>query len=102
MEAAMDLQTKRRMFNEALDGNRITLIKFIVTLIDRRNMGNGSATVLRIGEHVLIATAKHVIPADPNGRIWPMTREIRHEADGFPAYSKVGKHPAHDVAYLEV
>lgn len=98
----MDMQTKQRMFNAAIDGNRLTLIKFIVTLIDRRDMGNGSGTLVQIGEHLFIATAKHVIPSDPNGRIWPMTRNIRHEADGFPAYKRVGKHPSYDLGYLEV
>jgi len=99
----MDIRTKQRIFSESVNANRGTLIKYIQTLVDRQDgMTNGSGTIFKIGDHLLIATARHVIPNNPTGRIWPLTREVRHDRGGFPGYVSLGRHPEYDVGYLEV
>lgn len=99
----MDLATRQRIFSASVTANQGVLVPFILTLVDHHNrMRNGSGTLLKIGRHVFIATAAHLIPNQPSGRLWPLTREIRHQGDGFPAYSSFGRHPKYDVGYLEV
>ena len=74
-----------------------------VTLFDyKKDFANGTGTLFKIANRVLIATAAHVIVGNPNGRLWPATEETRHESEGFPAYSSFARHPTLDVGYIEV
>ncbi len=99
----MDNAEKFRMFSESIDGNKFVLNDFLVTLIDRDDgMSPSSGILLQISNHLLIATARHVIPANPTGRLWPAVCEWKDQKDGMPAFCKVHKSETCDVALLEV
>ena len=53
----MDLQTKRRIFSESVNGNRETLIDYVLTLVDRQCMANGSGTIFKTVYVVLFTGA---------------------------------------------
>lgn len=98
----MDLETRKAIFQESLDANVRFLFDRTVSLMDRNGSEIGSGTLFRIQDRVLIATAKHLIKGDPNGRIWPIIESPRFEKDGFPRFASFAKHPTLDVAYLEI
>jgi hypothetical protein len=76
---------------------------FAICMLELREKTVSSGTVLRLGNHVFIATARHVIPENPNGRFWIVRRQPRSASEGFPGFVKWRLHPnAHiDVGYLE-
>ena len=99
----MDFETKQKIFSESVDAHQCELMKYVVTLVDHKNgMSPASGIMFKILDRIIIATAGHVIPNDPSGRIWPVVRSVRHEKNGFPAYPKFARHPDFDVGYLEV
>lgn len=99
----LDMATKSQIFQQSLDANKRFLMDRTVTLFDyKKGFANGTGTLFKIANRVLIATAAHVIVGNPNGRLWPATEKTRHESEGFPAYASFARHPTLDVGYLEV
>jgi hypothetical protein len=77
---------------------------FAVSLIDIRDdeMPISSGTLIEIGNRLLVATAAHCIPANPNGRLWLLGESPRKPQDGMLGILAHGKHAVEDVGFLEI
>jgi hypothetical protein len=68
-------------------------------------------TLVLAGGRVLIATAGHVIPHNPTGRLHLVTHDVRNVNEGSPGFLQWKRHPRYveghpessiDVGYLEI
>lgn len=78
---------------------------FVVTIADReKEYATASGTLIEIGSRVFVATAAHVIKANPQGRLWLVKRRGSCESEGFPSFVDYHRHPkGHpDVGILEL
>lgn len=85
----------------ALLGN---LTPFTVPLFDQETGDLGSGTVIRVGPHILVATAGHCVPVSPSGRVRVLgktARALQGEMLGFPKFARAPRDRV-DVAFLEV
>ena len=102
----LDEAKRFKLVSQAGAGSCLVLQKFAVTLLDleSKDKNVGSGTLVSLGNRLLIATAAHVIPSNPTGRLWLIRRQGRYAKDGFPGFLKWRRHPdpRKDVGYLEV
>ena len=73
------------------------LANFLAALLDLRTSSVSSGTVIRLGDHVFVATAGHAIPSDPDGRLWIVRRRARSASEGFPGFLKRRRHPNEEI-----
>ena len=78
--------------------------RFTISLLDtgKRPMELCSGTLVEIGNRVFVATAKHCVPPDPNGRLWILPASPHSMNDGMLGFTRFRRHPHFDVAYLEL
>ena len=99
----MDTWTKSKITHLSVEATRQEILKYAVTVIDRKGYGTASGTLVEIGDRLFVATASHVIPNDPQGRLWLVKSSGSYENEGFPsfvAFHKV-KSERPDVGLLE-
>lgn len=61
-----------------------------------------SGTVLEIASRIFVATAAHVIPSNPEGRLWLLPDQPRSSREGRLGFESFGRHPDYDVGFLEL
>jgi hypothetical protein len=105
-------EEQSKVVREATEANLFWLKPRVVTLADtKRDYSDakdlsrwkfGSGTLVTIGGHYLIATAGHVIPEKPIGRLWLITHQMTIVKDALPDFPSFGKHPDLDVGFVEI
>ena len=99
----MDASTKIKIAQLSCKPLWSKLVRVAVTLADiEKDYRSGSGTLVRIADHLFVATAAHVIPPRPNGRMLVIGSKWREPASGMLAILRHGKEPACDVGYLDL
>jgi hypothetical protein len=79
------------------------LIRCTGAFVDLENDSGGSGTFVDIDGRLFVATAEHLVPANPRGRLGFVTtteRNVRESVFPILGFATAGKWP--DVAYLEL
>jgi hypothetical protein len=98
------LDTKRKLYRNLADGIHRHTHSFAIALVDFDTMEVASGQIVRAGERLFVATAAHVVPAVPNGRLIMLGRHPRKFSAGSPAIVNhaVDGTQGRDVAFLEI
>ncbi len=97
-----NLNSQKTADQELIAGMSPRLARSAVSLFDNHSHETASGTLVRIGDRVLVATAKHVIPRKPCGRLAVLGGNPTDLKEGVLGVVRSGVSRTADVGYLEI
>ena len=98
----MNDKEKIQIASESTKAIHKLISSFTVSMLDTVTKELGSGTLIQVENRVFIATARHCVPTSPNERLWILPERPRSMDDGMLGFVRSKRHPAMDLAFLEL
>lgn len=95
---------KRLISSAASTAAHVSLYRHSVTMIDTgsEELPLSSGTLIDVFGHLLVATAAHTIPPNPEGRLWLLPKKPRKPTEGMLGFVKIKRRADLDIGLLEI
>lgn len=99
----MDEKTRLEVLRQSSDALGRRVEQNCIALLDTDNgYEPGTGTLISIGPRLFIATAAHVIPLNPNGRLFATSGKWKNPEKGMLEFLRYRRSKECDVGYLEL